>query len=176
MAVPYDESALLVALPEAEAAVGRFRAALDSSAALGVPAHVTVLYPFMPPGLITDEVMAELRRAFTTVPAFDVTLGSVGWFDNSVVYVHPSPAAPFRRLTSLVVERWPEWPPYGGRFGEPTPHLTIGDHGDPDDLRRAGEAVDAQLPIAAHVAEVQLYRRAQSWTWCASFPLGSAAP
>ena len=46
------ESALLLLVPVAEAAVGAQRARLDSSARDGVPAHVTVLYPFLPPAEI----------------------------------------------------------------------------------------------------------------------------
>ena len=42
------ESAVLVPVPEAERAVSRHRARLDGAAARGVPAHVTVLYPFVP--------------------------------------------------------------------------------------------------------------------------------
>jgi hypothetical protein len=41
-------SAVLVPVPEAERVVSRYRARLDGAAALGVPAHVTVLYPFVP--------------------------------------------------------------------------------------------------------------------------------
>ena len=44
------ESALLVAVPAAEPAVAAHRSRLDTSAAVGVPAHITVLYPFLPPG------------------------------------------------------------------------------------------------------------------------------
>jgi hypothetical protein len=43
--VPGDwQSALLIAILEAEPAVGEHRARLDSSARDGVPAHLTVLY------------------------------------------------------------------------------------------------------------------------------------
>jgi hypothetical protein len=46
------QSAVLVPVPEAERAVSRHRARLDAAAALGVPAHVTVLFPFVPPSEI----------------------------------------------------------------------------------------------------------------------------
>jgi hypothetical protein len=47
------ESAIVVRIPETERLVGRFRADLDVAAALGVPAHVTVLAPFVPPASST---------------------------------------------------------------------------------------------------------------------------
>jgi hypothetical protein len=43
------QSALIVTVPAAEEAVGPHRAHFDKAAAWGVPAHVTILYPFMPP-------------------------------------------------------------------------------------------------------------------------------
>jgi hypothetical protein len=53
-------SAVLVPVPEAERVVSRYRARLDGAAALGVPAHVTVLYPFVPPAAITAATLEEL--------------------------------------------------------------------------------------------------------------------
>ena len=42
------QTALVVAVPSAEPVVARLRASYDVAAAYGVPAHVTVLYPFLP--------------------------------------------------------------------------------------------------------------------------------
>ena len=47
------QSAVLVPVPEAERAVSRHRTRLDRAAAWGVPAHVTILYPFVAPSAIT---------------------------------------------------------------------------------------------------------------------------
>jgi hypothetical protein len=47
------ESAVLVPIPAAERVVSTHRSRLDGAAALGVPAHVTVLFPFVPPSAIT---------------------------------------------------------------------------------------------------------------------------
>ena len=61
---PAPESALVVRVPEAEPVVNRFRAAYDPSAPAGVPAHVTLLYPFKPPDALTEPVLAGLRHCF----------------------------------------------------------------------------------------------------------------
>jgi hypothetical protein len=57
---PGPRSALIVEVPAAEPAVARHRERLDSSAPLGVPAHITVLYPFLPPGAIGPAVLGDL--------------------------------------------------------------------------------------------------------------------
>ncbi|WP_079312549.1 hypothetical protein [Microbispora sp. GKU 823] len=43
-----DETALVVEVPSAEPLVRGLRERYDSFAAYGMPAHVTVLYPFLP--------------------------------------------------------------------------------------------------------------------------------
>ena len=52
-ALDTTDSAVVIPVPEAEAVVGPHRARLDPFAAWGVPAHVTVLAPFVPPHAIT---------------------------------------------------------------------------------------------------------------------------
>ena len=72
-------TALIVAIPEAEAAVGVLRLAHDSSAALGVPAHVTILFPFADGAQVDEPAIAELVASFA---AFDFELDRVERFDD----------------------------------------------------------------------------------------------
>jgi hypothetical protein len=68
------ESALLVPVPAAEPAVGQHRARLDEAARDGVPAHITVLYPFLPPAGIDKTLLAALGRLFAGRTVFGFTL------------------------------------------------------------------------------------------------------
>ena len=61
------ESALVVLIPEAEALAGPFRDKYEPSAAAGVPAHITLLYPFKAPDDI-DDLVAQLND-----PGFEFT-------------------------------------------------------------------------------------------------------
>ena len=63
------ESALVILVPEAEALVGSFRDLHDAGAAVGVPAHITVLYPFKPPDEIDEAVLERLRHLILAVRA-----------------------------------------------------------------------------------------------------------
>jgi hypothetical protein len=54
------ESGLVVLAPEAEFLVGPFRAKYDPSAAAGMPAHITLLYPFKQPDEIGEAVIEKL--------------------------------------------------------------------------------------------------------------------
>ena len=154
--VPADESALLVPVPAAEHTVSTWRGALDPSAARGVPAHVTVLYPFVPANLIDDRVVARLRTLFASCERFPFELGDVRWFDEAVVYLGVEPAGPFVALTRAVERAYPEHPPYAGAHEDLVPHLTLGMGNDVEALRVAARAVAPHLPIAARAEEVWL--------------------
>jgi len=181
MKVPRDwRSALLVAVPEAERAVGEYRARLDSSARDGVPAHLTVLYPFLPPAFIDGAVLASLRRLFAGFAPFNVTLDRVSWFGEDVVWLAPRDDKPFRALTGAAFAAFPSCPPYGGGYADVVPHLTIGDQGDVTDRRAAARAVAGRLPIGARVTEVSLMTGPApgnletppgQWRTLAAFPL-----
>src|SRR5687768_3155460 len=106
------QTALIIAVPQAEPAVSHHRATLDSAAADGVPAHITVLYPFLPLDQIGAAVLSQLSRLFTAYPRMNFTLARTAWFGQTVVYLEPQPAAPFRDLTAAVWQAFPGYPPY----------------------------------------------------------------
>lgn len=171
-----EASAVIVAVPEAEPLVGHLRAELDPHAAYGVPAHVTVLFPFLPPALIDDGVLAALGVVVAGVPAFSTAFTEVRWFPEDVVYLAPQPGAPFAALTAAVQERF-GLRPYGGRFGDGVvPHLTVGDHGPRDRLEAAAAEVAARLPLSAEVNSVRVIRgrrAVDSWSTVAELALGA---
>ena len=180
-ASPGWETALLLPVPTAELAVGRHRDRLDEAARDGVPAHITVLYPFLPPAQIGESLVASLGRLFAGVAAFEFALDRVGWFGEQVVWLGPCDPAPFTALTNRVFTAYPSCPPYGGQHPEVIPHLTIGHVGRPQDLRAAAESVRPSLPIQAIAAEVILMAGPHpgtpdtppgQWRTIAIFPLG----
>ena len=173
--VDASESAVIVPVPEAEPAVGGFRASLDRTTAWGVPAHVTVIYPFLPPGRLGSREMERLRDAVRSVPRFEVSFSDVRWFDDTAVWLAPLPADGFRALIDAVWAAFPECPPYGGAFGASVPHLTIGADADLEAMSAAGRAVAARLPITAAVRAAHLFQGSDApgaWRSVAELPLG----
>jgi 2'-5' RNA ligase len=171
------ESAVIVAVPEAEDAVASWRARLDSAAGRGVPAHITVLYPFLPPEQLDDAILESLAAVVATAHAFDFTLARVAWFGTEVVWLDPDPAEPLRELTAQVWQRFPQCSPYGGRHAELIPHLTIGDGAPLPELEAAARSVQAELPIRARVTHARVIcgsMEQNSWHTLADLPLGSA--
>src|SRR3954447_2244179 len=108
-------TALILPVPEAEPVVSEIRLAHDWSAARGVPAHITVLFPFLAPEEVDESALRTLVGAFE---AFDFALDRLERFDNGLLWLHPEPSWPFADLTAAVAQRWPEAPPYEGAFDE----------------------------------------------------------
>jgi 2'-5' RNA ligase len=145
---------VLIPVPEAEAIVGRWRELYDPVAPAGVPAHVTLIVPWLPPEEIGAPEIDELSETLSTVPAFDFKLTDVAWFGRRVLWVAPDPADVFRRLTNTLAERFGT-PPWEDEFDEVVPHLTVAHaSGDGVELAAAAREVRRQLPVACRASEV----------------------
>ncbi len=171
-----SESALLVPLAEAEGRIGEWRSLYDPSCAAGVPAHVTLIYPFVPPDAIDDALLQTLAAHFAAARPFDVAFPRLARFPG-VIYLAPEPAQPFRALIAGLVKRWPEYPPYRGAHEEVVPHLTIADrraHLDLVLMNRVEVGVAPLLPFADRASEVWLMTsRRGRWRRKARFALGA---
>ena len=88
------------------------RARFDASAKLGVPAHLSILVPFMSPELITPEVLARAQAALNGLGRFAFTLNDVGRFE-ATAYLVPEPAAPFVAMTEALARAFPGFLPFG---------------------------------------------------------------
>jgi 2'-5' RNA ligase len=164
-------TALIVEVPEAEPLVSDWRARHDWSAQHGVPAHLTILFPFVP---VTefDVVAPQLAELFAAEPRFHFELTHVGRFPD-VAWLAPAPAEPFSCLTALVETNFPEYPPYEGIHEVVIPHLTVAEGGA--ELQDEVEAaLRPHLPIAARADEVTLIVEDESGRWRTGerFPLG----
>jgi hypothetical protein len=168
------ETALVVLVPEAEALVAAHRLRYDPAAAAGVPAHVTVLYPFR--SVLDEGDAAAVGELAAAVPAFDVTFATLARFPGDVVYLAPDPAEPFRLLTAAAIASFPDCPPYGGTISDPVPHLTVADGVDD----ATADALDAEvrlgLPITCRVEQLTLMAGNANGRWdvVRHWPLGSA--
>jgi 2'-5' RNA ligase len=151
------QSALLIPAPEAEALVGAWRALHDPSARAGVPAHVTLVVPWIPPEQIKQEHIEELEELLTDQGPFEYTLEQVRWFGERVLWLGPTPATPFKRLTSRLADHF-DTPPWQGAFAEVVPHLTVGLAGCAvvNSLSEAAADLAPKLPVACRATQVDI--------------------
>jgi hypothetical protein len=161
------KSALLIPVPEVEPYVATWREQLDPASRRGIPAHVTALFPFVPPASLDRGTIDTLAQLLSSVNEFEFTFVSTAWFDDRVLYLAPTPDDGFRKLTWLLKSAFPQYLPYEGKYDEPLPHLTIGDGAPADELRRAEEALRPSFPIVATAKELWLMAggmEPHSWT------------
>jgi 2'-5' RNA ligase len=148
------QSAVVVPVPDAEPLVAGWRRRLDPSAAVGMPAHITLLVPFLREERLTDEVVLWLRELCGAMPVLDVAFRRAARFP-SVLYLDPEPRSELRGMALAIAARW-DTPPYGGAFDEVVPHLTVAD-GAPDEALAVAEAAVARgLPLTTRLTEAQL--------------------
>jgi 2'-5' RNA ligase len=170
------ETAILLCVPEAEPLVREWRRKGDPSAAHGVPAHVTLLYPFLPADSVDDGVVAELRWFFRGIDAFPVRFTSVQRFEPAgVVWVAPESDS-LVQLTRSLARRWPECPPYAGEIpiDELVPHLTIVQTDDRALRQSAADAVSPGLPFEMMASSAALWVQDGDGEWAerTTFPFG----
>lgn len=158
-------------VPDVEPAVRAWRDRLDPSARAGVPAHVTVLFPFLDESLIDDDAFAAIGEVIGRHRPFEARFEHCGRFPG-ILYLVPEPDLPFRRLTEAIADRWPETSPFGGRFDEVVPHLTIAQGQDDAVLEEAEAALRSRLPVTARVSSVDLMvHDGTGWQQRAAFAL-----
>ncbi len=157
------ESAVIVPV-QVPVAVARLRDRMDPSAAQGVPAHVTLIYPFMPVELLTDDVRRSVAQIIAAEPVFPLTFAAVGRWPN-VVYLVPAPAEPFRRLTLALAAAFPDYPPYEGAHPDVVPHMTIAQDVADDYYAAAQHALPAMLPLRDVAREAWLIGHMPGVPW-----------
>jgi 2'-5' RNA ligase superfamily len=170
-----SESALIVRVSEAEPYVAHLRARFDSAAQLGVPAHITVLHPFMPPDLLDEPRCAQVQTAVSSVGAFAFRLARVQRLPGALCLA-PEPAAPFVALTTALAKAFPAYPPSGGQHRAIIPHLTVARTGPSEHSEVEAELLaSVRQPggISATCTEVVLIENSSGrWVQTRAFSLG----
>jgi len=157
-----SETHLILPVPAAEALVGTYRARLDPNAIVGVPAHITLLGPFVDRDELRRQDLTDLADLFAATPSIRFALVRVARFEHAL-YLEPQPAEPFVALTEALWRRWPDHPPYGGAHREVVPHLTVAVGESAFEAVRA--ALEPRLPLSAEAREAWLIVRTQAGSW-----------
>lgn len=169
-----SSSAFVVCVPAAELLVDDLRRRFDVNHWLGVPAHISLLVPFMTPDAITPAVIRKAHRAVESVKAFDFNLAKVGRFPQTA-YLVPEPQERFLALTVALVKAFPRFLPYQGEHPSVIPHLTVS-HGDSKNADVAALELKRRLEmcraVQAHCSHVNLMgNSAGRWMTLREFPL-----
>jgi len=131
---------------------------------LGVPGHVTLLYPFKVPEELSSADRRRIAAIAVAEPAFAFRLERrASWPDT--VYVALEPEAPFLRLHRRLAAAFPEYPVYGGAIGELVPHVTVAEGACLDDPTVIGAAAWSELPSACVASAIELIAEGENGRW-----------
>ncbi len=174
-----NESSLVICVPQAEELVNPFRQLHDPVAQLGMPAHITLLYPFLAPNRINKNVIATLNNLFFQYSRFLFQLKYIRSFPETL-WLAPNLPRCFKKLTQAIVSSYPERQPYGGIYNEVIPHLTIADRKTPEELSQIAHKFEAiaskYLPLESLADKVKLFIKNQgNWQEAHSFALREEA-
>jgi 2'-5' RNA ligase superfamily protein len=129
--VTTEPASAIVVRVKVSDALERARRRWDWAAGVGVPAHVTIIFPFLPVALLTPDVRRSLAAIAAAHEPFEVRFARVGRFPN-VVY-----------------------PPYEGAFDVVIPHLTLVESVDAP-LDGIADAAEHHLPFTRRVSSLEV--------------------
>jgi len=172
---PGYETSLVILVPDAEPVVSPFRQKYDPSASQGMPAHITINYPFRADIPSRPELYAKLDALFSKYPPIQFSLVRINQFPG-VLFLEPVPVYPFIDLIQAVATEFPDSPPYKGEFSAVIPHLTVAQSDDKSEFKRIKsefmEFSRRHLPIEITAEGASLMNnRSGTWSVQKKFPL-----
>ena len=159
--VSHRESAIAIKVrlpPDLE----RFRVTNVGNAALGVPAHITLIYPFAPADRLDARVRVAVAAALSGHPTFEFALSAAQRWPG-VLYLPVTPVEPFEAIVRSLVAAFPDHLPSAGEFPY-IPHVTIaeGEHRVLARLRAPSKPAPAESQL---VTRVLLIAQDQAGRW-----------
>jgi 2'-5' RNA ligase len=159
------KSAVVIEAPQAAPLVDHWRRQYTEDAPLGVPAHVTLLTPWVPAEQIDEHAEERLAGLLREADAFDFVLRRTARFrEGPLLYLPPEPPEPFVGLTEAIAAEWPEHPPYKGIHDTIVPHLTVA-QADDGVLDGIADALEPELPIESRATEALLLEEGEDGLW-----------
>lgn len=164
---------LVLLVPAIDPAVQRWRRQYDPVAGYGMPAHVTVCYPWQSIVEVGTEDRAALSEIAAATRPVELTFARFGRFDETL-WLDPQPSDLIVALTDRIVARWPGFPPYGGAFDEVVPHLTLADGSGDRAFAAVHAALEPLLPLHARIPALTLMVLADDrWAVESQYPFGA---
>jgi len=146
------DSAVVAPVPELDSVVGRWRARFDRSAEQGMPAHLSVLVPWIADADINDQALTQLADAVGRTP-MEVTFREFGELPG-LLYLRPEPAAALVEMTRRIESAWPSHLHHRGAFDDVLPHLTVAVGASAAEREEITADVRPLLPLTAKLTAI----------------------
>ena len=179
----FEVSALILPMRSIEGVIAPFRRKYTSDGAMGVGAHLTLLYPFCGHNEWNAAGARRVEMAAAATPSFTLEFGWVNRFPRDrVLYLEPEPDDRLTTLLHTLAISFPEYPPYGGEIPleELRPHVTVAVASNEVELGRIEadllREISPLLPLRVDVSSIWMIVRVEgSWFLLSTFPLAPEA-
>lgn len=134
-------------------------------ATLGVPPHITLLYPWRDVPLKDSDIM-QLEKTLENFEPFNLCFDKVCTFEIGVVYLALADEHVPRTIMKAIFRAFPDTPPYKGAFADPSPHLTVAKCSSENVSSLRDEIAGVlDLPIELNVSKIFVMEEREDGQW-----------
>lgn len=167
-------STILIPVLSADLLIDKWRKKYVESSHHGIPFHITLLFPFIEPEKIHDDVVNRLKDFFLETKQFTYILSKIDTFPN-IIFLEPSKKKQFIKLTEGLLKIFPTTSLYEGKFSKINPHATVANLNNAENFNRIrtiiSKDLNSKLPIKAVAKEVWLMEKENNeWFIVEKFP------
>lgn len=134
-------------------------------ATLGVPPHITLLYPWRSAPL-EERDLQLLEETLTGFEPFELCFDRLATLEVGVIYLGLKGERAPRAMMKAIFTAFPDTPPYGGVFANPASHLTVAKCAPKNPVTLHNEfAEELGLPPKRRVDEVVVMEEREEKRW-----------
>ncbi len=170
----HGQTGLVIPVAAADALLASVGARYPGTVREGVPAHVSLLYPFVVAAELDERVTAACSELFVEQVPIRVDFAEC-YRRGGFVALRPEPSDGLKELMTRTWRRWPDVVPYGGVYGDVEPHVTVAMRCSDQTAVRIEQEVTAELPICAELREAWLLAFEEQWMLRDRFEFGGSA-
>ena len=168
----HGQTGLVIPVPAADALLAAVGARYPGTVREGVPAHLSLLYPFVAAAELDDRTISTVSDLLAGQAPMPVQFAECYRHDGFVA-LRPDTIDGLKELMSKTYLQWPDVVPYEGAYQDVEPHLTVAMHCSDETAVRIEQEVTAQLPISAELREAWLVVFEGKWALRGRFGFGA---
>jgi 2'-5' RNA ligase superfamily len=166
------QTGLVIPVPAADALLASVGARYPGTVREGVPAHLSLLYPFVAAAELDERVTCALGELLVKQAPMPVQFAECYRHDGFVA-LRPDPLDGLKELVNKTRRQWPDVVPYEGVYGDVEPHLTVAMRCSAETAVTIEQEVTVELPISAELREAWLVAFEGQWTLRERFEFGA---
>lgn len=171
---PEGETAIMVVPPpDIQGYANHYRNLYMPGTMRHIEPHVTITYPFVPYHKLAESLPVLEEVLAGCAPTRFSIRGFERFPNEGILYLRLAKPERVHAIYQAILARFPEYRAYGGKYGDEfTPHMTVGEFTDREELERIYTELSVQrLYIGWDVEKVVVKYKTQDKMWHTSAEL-----